>query len=440
VTFLWNRAVPVSQYRLWIGSTLGGSDLFAGVETGRTRTVTLPTDGRTIYVTLFAWVGGAWQQENTYTYTAATIAKAQMLSPVDGSTLPGAVNTFIWDTGGGVTQYALWVGNAAQTWDLYAGWESGQSRRLTLPTDGRTIYVTLWSWLNGSWQFNTYTYTAYTPPVPGKAQMLYPANGATINGGAARFIWDTGVGVSRYALWVGNAAQTWDLYAGWESGQSRRLTLPTDGRTIYVTLWSLVNGSWQNNAYTYICGAAPAPVPTPAQMLTPANGTTLPSAVTTFIWDDRSWIGNYLLWIGSSPLGRDVYDGVENAQSRTLTLPTDGRTLYVTLWSWINGAWQSNQYTYTACGRPKMLVPTPGTKLSGASTLFIWDAYAGSSTYGLWVGNSPMGYDLYAAFESGQSRRLTLPTDGRTIYVTLWSFINGAWQSSAYTYTAFGGP
>jgi hypothetical protein len=123
-----------------------------------------------------------------------------------------------------------------------------------------------------------------------------------------------------------------------------------------------------------------------------------------------------------------------------VTLPTDGRQLYVTLWSWINATWQPNEYTYTACGRTKMLSPVPGSKLPGASTTFIWDAYPGETSYGLWVGNSPMSYDLYAAIETGQSRMLALPIDGRTIYVTLWAWLNGAWRPYAYTFTAFGGP
>jgi hypothetical protein len=30
-----------------------------------------------------------------------------------------------------------------------------------LPTDGRTLYVRLWSLVSGAWQFNDYTYTAF---------------------------------------------------------------------------------------------------------------------------------------------------------------------------------------------------------------------------------------------------------------------------------------
>jgi hypothetical protein len=30
--------------------------------------------------------------------------------------------------------------------------------------------------------------------------------------------------------------------------------LPTDGSTVYVTMYSLINGQWQNNQYTYTSG------------------------------------------------------------------------------------------------------------------------------------------------------------------------------------------
>jgi len=31
-------------------------------------------------------------------------------------------------------------------------------------------------------------------------------------------------------------------------------SLPADGSTIYVTLYSLVGGQWLSNAYTYVSG------------------------------------------------------------------------------------------------------------------------------------------------------------------------------------------
>jgi len=73
--------------------------------------------------------------------------------------------TLTWNTGSQAQQYALWVGSSLGAYDLYAGGEGlNTSKTLTLPTDGRTIYVRLWTMLNGAWtDYNTYVYTAKAP-------------------------------------------------------------------------------------------------------------------------------------------------------------------------------------------------------------------------------------------------------------------------------------
>lgn len=93
----------------------------------------------------------------------AQLTPAQMVSPVGGTVLTSSATTFVWDEGIGVSQYALWIGNAPGGNDLYARSEVGLSDTVTLPTDGRAIYVTLWSMINGVWTTKSYAYTAHTP-------------------------------------------------------------------------------------------------------------------------------------------------------------------------------------------------------------------------------------------------------------------------------------
>lgn len=88
--------------------------------------------------------------------------KAELTSPTPGSTLPGSAVTFTWTTGSGVSQYWLSVGSTAGSQDLY-NQSQGTNLSVTvsgLPTDGRTLYVRLWSFINGIWEGNDYTYTA----------------------------------------------------------------------------------------------------------------------------------------------------------------------------------------------------------------------------------------------------------------------------------------
>ena len=48
------------------------------------------------------------------------------------------------------------------------------------------------------------------------------------------------------------------------------------------------------------------------------------------------------------------------------------------------------------------------------------------------------GYDVYAGAEGLNLTKTvnTLSTDGSPVYVTIWSLINGVWQSSEHIYQA----
>ena len=180
--------------------------------------------------------------------------KAAMTTPAPGSTLSGASVTFAWTAGSGVSQYWVYVGNAAGGSDLYSQ-SQGTNLQTTvsgLPTDGRTLYVRLWSLIGGAWQFNDYTYKAAGTTTGQKAAMTTPAPGSTLTV-TTTFAWTSGIGVSQYWLYVGSTSGGSDMYTA-SQGTNLSVTLccfPTDGRTIYVRLWSLITGAWQFNDYTY---------------------------------------------------------------------------------------------------------------------------------------------------------------------------------------------
>src|ERR1700722_9603319 len=102
---------------------------------------------------------------------STTSTPATMTYPPNGSTLSGSTVSFQWATGSGVQQCFLYVGDAVDSNDIY-GQSEGTTTSATvtnLPTDGRTLYVTLWSYISGGWHANNYTYTAArigVTPVP----------------------------------------------------------------------------------------------------------------------------------------------------------------------------------------------------------------------------------------------------------------------------------
>src|SRR5437773_2244451 len=183
----------------------------------------------------------------------------------------------------------------------------------------------------------TPTVTPTPTPITGSAVMLSPPPGSTFTSSSVTFTWSAG-SATAYFLFVGSSPHGVDIY---NSGQVTVLSkivnnIPTDGRTIYVTLGSRVNGSWTANSYTYTAfnssatptpTVTPTPTPTPtatptptptqtvtptptpiigaAVMISPPPRSTFTSSSVTFTWSAGSATA-YFLFVGSSLHGADI--------------------------------------------------------------------------------------------------------------------------------------
>src|SRR5208337_4707082 len=114
---------------------------------------------------------------------------------------------------------------------------------------------------------------------------------------------------------------------------------------------------------------------------TPAPGSTLTGSSVAFTWTAGSGSTAYWLDAGSAPGGNQYYQSGNLGNVLTTTvnsMPTDGSTVYVTLYSRVNGQWLSNNYTYTAYNLASaggvITTPTPGATLASSSVTFIWNA------------------------------------------------------------------
>jgi hypothetical protein len=79
----------------------------------------------------------------------------------------------------------------------------------------------------------------------------------------------------------------------------------------------------------------------PATMTSPTNGSELTASTVNFQWTNGSGVQDYVLYVGTAPGQHDIANEDEggNSLSATVTgLPTNGSTVYVRLWSKINGA------------------------------------------------------------------------------------------------------
>jgi hypothetical protein len=165
-----------------------------------------------------------------------------MTTPAPSSTLTSSNVTFQWT--GGNDLYTQNVGtNLSAT---VAG----------LPANGSTLYVRLWSLIGTDWLVNDYTYTAANGgQTTAKAQMTTPAPSSTLAASTVQFQWTGGTGVTQYWLTVGTTGIASNNLYTQDQGTNLSASvtgLPGDGSTVYVRLWSVINGAWQYNGYTYI--------------------------------------------------------------------------------------------------------------------------------------------------------------------------------------------
>jgi murein DD-endopeptidase MepM/ murein hydrolase activator NlpD len=349
VTLSWGVSANANSYDVYFGTT--SNPPFLANQAGTSRTVSV-TSGQTYFWKVVAKVSCNSSLTSATPISSFTIqtscAPAQMTSPANRSTFTSSTVAFNWTTGTCVTRYWIFIGSTPGAYDLFnRDMVTSTSVTTTMPTDGRTVYVTLWSWINGAWQSNAYSYIAGGCA---KAAMTSPANGSTFPSSTVTFNWTTGSCVTRYWIFIGSTPGAYDLFnRDMVTTRSVTATMPTDGRTIYVTLWSWINGAWQSNSYTYTAHLLGGCSPLKAAMTSPANGSTFTSSTVTFNWTTGSCVTRYWIFIGSTPGAYDLFNrDMVTSTSVTTTMPTNGRTVYVTLWSWINGAWQSNVYTYTA--------------------------------------------------------------------------------------------
>jgi hypothetical protein len=200
---------------------------------------------------------------------------AEMIAPAPGSTLPGASATFSWTAGVNAQKYWLDVGNSAGSAEYATGAVTGYSKAVNgLPCDGRAIYVSLYTFLNGASDYlrppQRYTYTAASGCGGKAAEIASPAPGSALAGSSATFSWNAIANAQKYWLDVGNSTDSAEYATGAITGNSKVVNgLPCDGRTIYASLYTFPNGASDYlrppQRYTYaacrsVLAAGPQPV------------------------------------------------------------------------------------------------------------------------------------------------------------------------------------
>jgi len=157
-TFTWDaKGVPVDQWWLYVGTTVGGSQIYNSGDLAAATSVDvsgLVTDGSPVYVRIWhRFDNRAWRHIDA-TYSAATLSAPVISEPSDGADISGSSVTFSWDANETMVDESwLYIGSTVGGKEYF---DSGNLKAATtttatsLPEDGSTVFVRLWHRQTGS--------------------------------------------------------------------------------------------------------------------------------------------------------------------------------------------------------------------------------------------------------------------------------------------------
>ena len=372
--------------------------------------------------------------------TDSLAARPAITSPTPWSNLSGTSSVnFQWSNGGlgGITAYKLDVGSSFGATDVFSS--ANLSSRTTNWTVGDipssdNFYVRLSFQVNGSWESSDFCYRNTTSP-----QILSPTPGNELTGSSTNFYW-TGNSANVQQWWVSvgtslGASNILYYNAGANTNVSVSNLPVASNTTVYFRLW-YHTGSWNWKDYQF------SAVSNGTAMTNAASGELIGESK-TFEWDPHGTTPDYYwLYVGSEPGGDDIKNqGVRTGTSYTFGgLPTDGRLIYVRLWSKYTGGgstiWLHRDYEYNSYvgGFPRLIQPSAGSRFLPTpdnEQTYAWTADNGQiEQWFLYVGSTSGSNDHYrAAFAPNvnQIQVPDLPTHGQALYNTFWFKSGGRW-------------
>ena len=487
-TFAWSAGYNVTQYRLWVGTTAGGKELYnQSTGTARTATVTgLPTDGSHIYVRLNAYTGTAWIYTD-YIYHAVLAGTADRLAftTVANQGVNVAFSVTVKATDPLGTPCGL-SADTTITLDLKPGAGTG-----VLAGSSSPIQTTM----HAGESSVTFTGLTYDTAESGVILTAAATGGDTLTGGESNTFSAAARTSDRLAFQTISTQGVSEafsvvVFAADSSGNSANVTSDTDVTIARVTgtgnLGGTLTGTITNGTSSVTIagltydkietGVSLSATRTSGMVLTAGTSNTFNVgaatadrlAIATIADTDKNTA--FAVTVTST----DQYGNASTVtQDTTITLTvktgtgTLGGTLVKTMTAGTSSASfpgltyskaesgvvlhaaASGGQTLTAAdsnafrsrtGLAEMSNPaTDGSTLAGSALTFAWTAGTSVTQYKLWVGTTVGGSDLFIQ-TAGTTRTATvtgLPVDGSSIYVRLFSYKSSTWSYNDYVYTAY---
>jgi hypothetical protein len=175
--FTWTTGTGAQAYYLYVGTSVGSSNVFnSGATSSTSLSVPGLAAGTTYFIRLWTEFNNIWNHyvDSTFTTASGTSGSgpSQLLTPANGATNASPFQAFTWSSVSDAQAYYLWVGTSPGTTDIYSTGSlptSVTSKFVPGLLGGQTYYATMWTLISNQWQSVASSFTTATQPLPPNA-------------------------------------------------------------------------------------------------------------------------------------------------------------------------------------------------------------------------------------------------------------------------------
>ncbi|WP_396636713.1 gliding motility-associated C-terminal domain-containing protein [Maribacter sp. R77961] len=461
----WNSAVGADGYRVTIGTTSGGTDIFDNINLGINTSVSLPDfpENTEIFVSIVPYnsegnaIGCA--EESFTTETLPTVPGCTSIdNPNDGTNNVPVTTNINWAEIADATGYVLSVGTTPGGAEILDSVNVNNVLTYDFLSDlpeNTEIFVTIIPYndvgfATGCAEESFTTETLAT--IPNCTALTTPLNGSTNVSILTDLTWTALTNADGYFVTVGTTSGGSDILDN-ENVTGTTFDLPTDlpeNTEIFVTIIPY-NGAGNATGCVEESFTTETLATTPdcTELTSPLNGETGVSLETDINWLASATAEGYLLSIGTTPGGTDILNN-EDVGNTTNFVPLndlpESTEIFVTLIPY------NAQGNTTGCAEESFTTETLATipnctaltsPLNGSTNVPIitdltWTALANANGYFVTVGTTSGGNDILDN-ENVTGTTFDLPTDlpeNTEIFVTIIPY-NGSGNATGCAEESF---
>jgi hypothetical protein len=169
--FTWTMIANAQSYSLWVGTSVGTSNVYnSGPLTATSQVIPGLLQNTTYFLRLFTQTSQGTSTADTSFTTG--LGLAHLVAPAASASAVDPFQPFSWNSVPGAQFYYLWVGTTPGATDVYSTGSVPSTVTSTVVPGllgGLTYYARMWTFINNKWLAVNTTFSTATQPLPSDA-------------------------------------------------------------------------------------------------------------------------------------------------------------------------------------------------------------------------------------------------------------------------------